>query len=320
MRIILTEKGESQFPLTEASDTYKARIQKKLNTSRQTLMNGKKDKRKLPSSRSLQSLEESKDLFKNSSFSKLHPIQPTVISHKAVNVHVKKLSVNKHEQDKYNEGQNLKPNLISHDLPVTINNKNINSLKVTEILKPAAVDKLKEAFERHEHVKSNLNRVDEQHFRSVFEPSNKNKFKSQLEKEIERDKVNLIKYLHSKDQVSLKLIEKLSGLNESKLTKMNRICNIYFHYENFDKKTKEKIKEKLKEADNAKKQDIQHNVDSIGESIKEGLKLLSKYKNKSTVNTKAYENLHQMFKLQHWNKLTNCRIYQGVNPGEDSQY
>lgn len=252
-----------------------------------------------------------KDLTKNQSNSRILSSKPQIISHKEIKVHMKKFVVNKADQDKYNLlDDNKKSNIISNDLPKGIINKNVSSLKINEILKPSTLQSLKDDFEKTEIVKSNLNKVDEQHFRSVFEPSNKNKFRAQLEKNIERDKTNLIKYLHSKDNVSKLLIEKLSSLDEGKISKMNRICKIYFHYENFDKRAREKIKEKLEDADKMKKKSIQQNVDLLGKNLTEGDIILKQYKNKKVHNKKAYEDIHHFFKVKYWNNLPNNRIYQ----------
>lgn len=106
------------------------------------------------------------------------------------------------------------------------------------------------------------------------------------------------------------LIKKLSSLDEGKISKMNRICKIYFHYENFDKRARERIKEKLEDADKMKKKSIQQNVDFLGRNLTEGDNILRGYKNKKIHNTKAYEDIHHFFKLKYWKNLHNNRIYQ----------
>lgn len=281
---------------------------------------------KSPTKKKNQSQKQEQILNNNS---KLFQTQPQVISRKEVKINLKKITVSKSDQDKYNRNtyqidsindSQHKTNIISDDLPIGIINKNVLSLKVNEILKPTTLTNLKQGFERSEIIKSNLFKVDEQHFRSVFEPSNRKKFQIQLSKEIERDKTNLIKYLHSKEDISKLFIERLSKLDDNKLTKMNRICKIYFHYENFDRKEKQRIKEKLEEAEKVKKREVANVVNSLSETLKMGESVVKGYKHIKLKNVKAYEDIHHFFKVKNWSKLNNKRLYSSQQNDEDDLF
>ena len=244
-----------------------------------------------------------------------------IISKSTVKVRVKKLNINKTEHDKYNDmiynfnqfnnnNNNNNFSLIASDMPKGISDKNNLSLKIKDILKPQTLNKLKSDFKRQEYIKSNNYKLDENNFRSSYEPSNENKFKSQLSKEIERDKNNLIKYLHSKQQISSKLIEKLANYDKNKITKINRICKIFFHYENNEKLVKDKVKEKLSKYNNEKNKQIQLNIDNIGHLIKNGNKIIDNYKKPNLKNIKAYADIHHFFKINNWSKLRNKHLYE----------
>ena len=91
---------------------------------------------------------------------------------------------------------------------------------------------------------------------------------------------------------------------------MNRICNIYFHYENYDKSVREKIKEKMDKINIEKTKVIQNNVDSIGDILKHGNNIISNYKRNYLKNDKAYEDIHHLFKKYHWKFLKNKNLYE----------
>lgn len=223
-----------------------------------------------------------------------------VVSRKEVSIHLKKLAVNKYDNDKYNNDES-KAKIITNNLPEEIANKNVASLKICEILKPETFKKLKDKFKKEEYVKANNFKVDEKHFRSVFEPSNLDKFNFQVSRDIERDNMNLIQYLHSKENVSHKLIEKLNNFDDNKLTKINRICQIFFHYENYEKKEKEKIKEKLKRYENTKRSEMKESVDKIGLDLRTVEDILKDYKTISKEAIKEiYRNKHNEFENKYW--------------------
>eukprot|EP00340_Litonotus_pictus_P007804 CAMPEP_0170523452 /NCGR_PEP_ID=MMETSP0209-20121228/8866_1 /TAXON_ID=665100 ORGANISM="Litonotus pictus, Strain P1" /NCGR_SAMPLE_ID=MMETSP0209 /ASSEMBLY_ACC=CAM_ASM_000301 /LENGTH=243 /DNA_ID=CAMNT_0010811533 /DNA_START=342 /DNA_END=1069 /DNA_ORIENTATION=- len=215
---------------------------------------------------------------------------------------MKKLAVSKFDNDKYNS-EETGSNIIGINLPDDMTKKYVNSLKIQEILKPDTFEKLKTKFQKDDIIKSSNYKVDEQHFRSVFEPSNIDKFNMQLSKDIERDKVNLIKYLHSKKEVSHKLIEKLNTFDDSKLTKINRICKIYFHYENYERIAKEKIKDKMKENDQSKKLLVKEVVSDIGKDLRRFDNILNQYPKKDEfLIKKAYREKHSQFEGKYWAK------------------
>lgn len=230
-----------------------------------------------------------------------------IISRKHINIQLKKPNVTKNDIDKYILDE-TKTNIISKDLPEDIANKHVASLKIHEILKPITYVKLKDKFKHEEFVKSNLFKVDEKHFRSVFEPSNIDKFNAQVSRDIDRDNINLIKYLHSKDEVSQKLVEKLHSFDDSKLTKINRICKIYFHYENYEKKAKEKIKEKLKGFEESKKMHIKKVVNELDDNLKTFSNILNDYPEKSEkTKKKIYRDKHYEFQVKYWKAKASDR-------------
>lgn len=235
-----------------------------------------------------------------------------VISRKHINIQLKKPTVTKNDIDKYISDE-TKANIISKDLPEDIANKNVSSLKIHEILKPITFGKLKNKFKHEEFVKSNLFKVDEKHFRSVFEPSNIDKFNTQVSRDIDRDNINLIKYLHSKDEVSQKLVEKLSTFDDNKLTKINRICKIYFHYENYEKKAKEKIKEKMKGIDELKKITIKKVVNELDDNLRTFNDILNDYPQKSDkIKKKIYRDRHYEFENKYWKDYNSNNVIEKV--------
>ena len=251
-------------------------------------------------------LNNTKETFSQSKYK-------NVISHKSVNLQLKKLAVSKNDNDKYNHDE-TKKNIIGSDLPEEINNREVASLKISEILNRKAYEKLKNKFDFDETVKGNLHKLDEKHFRSVFEPSNVDKFNAQLNKDIDREKVNLIKYLHSKQEISQKLIEKLNKFDEAKLTKINRICKIYFHYEHNDKKQKEKVKEKMKEIDESRRAKPKVLKNQIESNLKQFDEILADYPTlDKQLYKKVFRDKHSEFESKYWANLEDKTYIKPLN-------
>lgn len=146
-----------------------------------------------------------------------------------------------------------KPVIICKDLPKDIQSKNLTHLKIKEILKPSTIKNIKAKIIEEDKVKSNLYKLDENNFRTVFKPKIADDFRSKISKTISRENINIIKYLHNKEDLNYNLLEKLSLLDDKEINKINRICKIYFHYENSEIQNRNKIKEILKTMENEKK-------------------------------------------------------------------
>lgn len=193
------------------------------------------------------------------------------------NLKLKRIHLNKQDNDKYMKDEN-KPVIICKDLPKDIQSKNLTHLKIKEILKPSTIKNIKAKIIEEDKVKSNLYKLDENNFRTVFKPKIADDFRSKISKTISRENINIIKYLHNKEDLNYNLLEKLSLLDDKEINKINRICKIYFHYENSEIQNRNKIKEILKTMENEKKVSIKQSINKLESNLAEVEKILSTYK------------------------------------------
>jgi len=112
-------------------------------------------------------------------------------------------------------------------------------------------------------MKDKLSFVTEDKFRSYFKDKTENQlFKEKVEKKIGSDKVNMIKYLNTKSNLSHQFLNKLSEFNENKMSRVNKIAQKVFDNDEKNLLFKKIVKEKI---DLKKRKDLTEFKDEFDE-------------------------------------------------------
>lgn len=228
--------------------------------------------------------------------------QEKSIPRKDVKINLKKLQINKVDQDKYNQSDTKC--ILDLALPEDINYKiKDKSIPVKDILKPITRKDLVEKFKEENQVKEFKLR-DNKGKTELTE--NFRKLNETLRREIETEQLDLIRYLNSKSQISKKLVEKISELDNTQMTKLNRICKIFTNYNERVELYRNRISEKL----NIERKNVQKNAKEMVTDIDDYLLkcngILQPYEkriSKKFKNVLAYQDLHFEVENKYWKKL-----------------
>lgn len=229
-----------------------------------------------------------------------------------VKVKQKKIQIPKSIQEKYNVEKGMQDDsIIMPSLPMelTSTRKMFNKdgskkrfINVKEILNEKTIEKLKKQKLDAKRVKELNTVINHNCFRTNYaEKDVLVELNEKLDVDIDLNKINLIKYLHSKNQVSEKFIKQFETFSDEKLNKLNKICQIITYNNDLEKLDKDLIQERLKNNLNKVKQGYKKNIDDMENSIFFSNAILKPYKVK--VDKKAiYGDLFRETK-KHWEKI-----------------
>lgn len=151
-------------------------------------------------------------------------------------------------------------------------------VNVKDILNEETLSNLKKQKLMAKVVKDLNTVIDENNFRTNYQE--KDVIEELLEKlnvNIDVNKINLIKYLNSKHEVSEKFIKKFEKFSEEKINKMNKICQIMTYKNELQKFDKDIIKEKLHDSLNKTKIEFKEAIDTMQDEVHEIKGILSAY-------------------------------------------
>jgi hypothetical protein len=257
-----------------------------------------------------------------------------IVSSKVISIKQKKLNIPKNITDRYNSTSDSKTNFILPTLTlpkfkeknsnnfnmtgsVISNNNNFNTttnfsqnrndLTFRDILPDNTYLNLKTKLEKEKKLKDRLSRIDENQFRTIFGQKTKpEKLDDMLKKNINTDKINLIKYLNEKNNISDVLIKKLSEYSEDKINKVNKICQIVFYNEERSKIYKERIKERINVIQNKEKTEYKTCIESLGDGLNEVSDIFKEYK-KPENRREKYRDIHYETVNKFWRKYQISR-------------
>jgi len=315
MRILLTPIGQSVIKhLEDNTKLYysKREIKKSIYNP---AINHNKSKSKSSRSRQRESLI--KKLEKDQNYISVNDI----VASKEVNINQKKITISKTVTEMYNESSfNI---LNSYDNNLTLQsqypNKNITTasnfnntssqkLPLRNVLNEKSYTKLKSDYRKQKCMSDRLSRVDETKFRTSYETKNfLEKLEEKLEKNINLDRINLVKYLNEKHTVSSVLIKKISEMDEEQINKMNKICQIVYHNDENSKKIKDTIKEKINNLKNKEKQEYKNKIVIMGKEIDNISMILKNYEKKVNDKERYREKQNDIIK-KYWEKYDIDKI------------
>jgi hypothetical protein len=129
---------------------------------------------------------------------------------------------------------------------------------------------------------------------------------------INSDKVNLIKYLNEKNDISDVLIKRLSEYSEDKINKVNKICQIVFFNEERSKIYKERIKERINAKQNREKTEYKTCIEYLGDGLNEVSGIFKEYKKPENQREK-YRDIHNDTINKFWRKYEVSRYEKKKN-------
>jgi len=267
---------------------------------------------------------------------------------KEVDIHLKKINLNKKANEKYNNLDNdnsleaslLLPTLpekllrkleekndfangVNHDSSFytsltrrksmeNLNNKNtIELYKVSDILKEQSIQKMLQDFRKEERVKQKFTVIRETQFRTPYEKqSEEEKIVSVLNDSIiASNNTNIIQYLSEKDHISKELINKIHGTDSQSQTRLNRICQRIFRNNTLDEVRKSIADNKIQARHNKVKIKYRASIQEMKEELSEGKEILEKYANRKELNKQ--EIFKEEFKSvkKDWEKYKVERLY-----------
>ena len=248
-------------------------------------------------------LTSDNNIYNASNFNTLNNMHNNQI--KEIQVKQKKINVHKSIQEKYNysnydgfntnksnygfnfDGKNDVNSIIVPSIPTSLTDKKklINKdgsrkkyLNVKDILKEETIESLKKQKLNNKRVKEINSVITSKNFRTNY--AEKDVIVDLFEKldvEIDINMINLIKYLHNKDNVSEKFIKQFDSFSKEKINKLNKICQI-LHYNN-DKLKIDKflIDKKLKSNENKFKLEYKEIIDDAKMDINIGNMIINSY-------------------------------------------
>ena len=244
MRILVTKLGDellkimAEENLTETKQKLENILTERGKTNLHISVNrNKSNETKNGKSSSLNKSNNSK--YRGDLLNKLEQDQSKIasedlISSKIINIKQKKLNIPKNVTERYNSDiksglilpsvtlpkfkEESFNNALSLDGSVNIRNK----FTFKDVLNDRTYMDLKNKLIKDKKIKDSLSRIDETKFRTIYgEKSNVEKLEDMLTKNINPDRINLIKYLNQKNDVSDVLIKRLTEYSEDKINKVN---------------------------------------------------------------------------------------------------
>ena len=118
---------------------------------------------------------------------------------------------------------------------------------IRDIITDETLHSINKSIRNNQLMKEKHTVIDENKFRSTYQIKSKHDLvQEKLEKEITSEKIYMIKYLNSKNNLSEYFIDKLNKLDEEELQKINRISQKVIRNEDSEKIFNHVLKEKLK--------------------------------------------------------------------------
>jgi hypothetical protein len=253
---------------------------------------------------------------------------------KEIQIKQKKLNIPKNVTERYNLTSDSKNNSLTKILPMpvmikkdletfdqtnyggTLNSTSPhsrNKFTLKEVLDENSVKLLKTNYIQDKRMKDKLSRVDEMKFRSNYESKNfLEKLDEKLSRKINPDRINLIRYLNEKDQVSEVLIKKIADYDEEQINKINKICQIVLHNNERSKLFKDIIQEKLTALKNREKIEYKSYIENMGKNMQGFSSVLQNYEKKVN-NKEKYRDIHNDIVKNHWQKHNVDRIARRTN-------
>jgi hypothetical protein len=259
-----------------------------------------------------------------------------IVSSKVITIKQKKLNIPKNITDRYNTNSDNKTNLILPTLTLpkfkdktqsnfnlTQNNlntttnfmQNKNDYTIRDLLPDQTYHNLKLKLEKDKKLKDRLSRIDENKFRSIFgQKTTSEKLDDMLMTNIKLDKVNLLKYLNEKNDVSDVLIKRLSEYNEDKINKVNKICQIVFFNEERSKIYKERMKDRINAKQNREKTEYKTCIEALGDELNEVSGIFREYKEPEN-QRERFRDIHNDTINKFWRKYQISRYDKKKNMG-----
>jgi len=326
MRILITKLGDEVIKSIAE--------EKENNINTQSKSKNKQQKNFNDTNKSNKSFISNKNKTLNSSFGKTkltsndNDNNSIIMSSKIIQIKQKKINIPKNITDRYNTNSDTNTNLILPSLTLpkfkdktstnfnnTQNNlnttsnftQNKNEFTFKDVLPDETYVSLKCKLEKDKKLKDKLSRIDENQFRSIFgQKSNSEKLDDMLMTNINLDKVNLIKYLNEKNDISDVLIKRLSEYSEDKINKVNKICQIVFFNEERSKIYKERIKDRINSKQNREKTEYKTCIESLGDGLNEVSDIFKEYKKPGNEREK-YRDIHNDTINKFWRKYQVSR-------------
>jgi hypothetical protein len=181
------------------------------------------------------------------------------------------------------------------------------NFQVRDIVQERSLSQLKNKILNDNRVKEKNSRIDHSNFRTVYQEKNYlQKLEAKLDKEITPDKINLIKYLNQKENLSEVMINKIANFDDEKSNKLNKICQIVFHKQNDDTIFQNMIKKALTVHKNREKVEYRNKLETLGDNIKDLDSVLKKYP-KQEFNREKYKDIHNDM-LKTWKRNHSDRL------------
>jgi hypothetical protein len=232
-----------------------------------------------------------------------------------VQIKQRKLNIPKNITEKYNNGDYQLPGLdikrkstMKPDqsfLPAS-SLMNTNTLRtkhsMKDILNETTYKKLKSTAVKDKAMKDKLSRITENQFRTVYDDKTYiEKIEEKLQKKINPDRINFIRYLKDKTAISETLVKTIADYDEEKINRVNKICQIVFHNEERGQLFKEIIKEKLQTQRERERVEYKTSIENMGRHIT-GLRTVLKSYEKKVSDKERYRDIHNDTVKKYWSR------------------
>ena len=129
-------------------------------------------------------------------------------------------------------------------------------------------------------------------------------FNHKLEKEIKSDSVNLIKYINEKEYISEKLITQIAESDDDRLNKLNKVCQIGYHYWEKQQLSQLSLKEKIKQLKIFESKEYKSTIDSMKTNTDNCKIILGGYnikkKNDGKEREMKFKDMYMDMKKKYW--------------------
>jgi hypothetical protein len=221
---------------------------------------------------------------------------------KNINIVQRKLTIPKKIMEQYNT-RNEDFSVVVQSMEDNKKRSNIelipkNTVQLKDIITPSVCDDLRKTVTSKLREREKESLINETNFRSSFHLPPMINY--QLDREIKKDSMNLIKYLAEKNEITEQFVKKLNQVDDEKINKLNKVCQIIFRNEESDKLYQENIKNVIKMNKIKEKREYSEKLNSMGENIEKFKNIIEN--NKVTFNNMdRYKNLHRDIE-KHWSQ------------------
>ena len=310
MRILITQSGENifseeekrkiiekKFRSTTTNKIYQRKLTiEKINNKKDKKSNDKKSVHKnyfVPAG--ILGLSKNPDEFYSKTTSLFYPKNIRIFTgpnkntkynkYRKIRINIQKVNFPKELQSKYDLYKIPKKsdsNIAYEVTPPKINKLNNPGYKFSlgEIIDNKTVFKLKNEIATRERVKERLSVVNEKNFRTNYAYVPKMKELNEIlnYKKIRGDKLELIKYIHSHDQLSDLFLRNIVTSDNIDIEKFDKISQTLLFNKDLNKKLKLELDRKLKTKQNLNKLKVTNNLQKMNKEIKLEEQILDKYK------------------------------------------